>query len=337
MAISPKKTATPPADKIQNSIRRHLLFGVAVVIGLFGVAGGWATLTKISGAVVAPGQLVVEGNVKKVQHPTGGVVDAILVKDGDHVKAQDVLLRLDTTTAKANLAIVSTNVDELQIRRAREMAELSGGDGFALPTELADRADDPNIKANYAQEIAVLKTKSNAMASQKSQLQERVKQLEEEINGVKQQVDAKATETKYVESQLAAQQRLLDQKLAAQQRVDDVHKELARLQGERGSLLATIAQNKGKISETKLQILGLGQDHLTEISKELRETESKLSEANERAIANRDQLTKTEVRAPQDGVIYQLSVHAKGSVVSPSEAIMIIHTYKVCEYKKYFA
>ena len=153
-ALSQPLTA---AEFISRSIRRHVLFGTAVVMVLFGVAGRWAFITQISGAVVAPGQLVVEGNVKKVQHLTGGVVGQLFVKDGDHVNAQDVLIKLDDTSAKANLAIASNSVDELSLRRERLVAEINGSEIFDLPEALRARADDPAIHSLYLQESSVLR------------------------------------------------------------------------------------------------------------------------------------------------------------------------------------
>lgn len=312
------------SDIIQKSIRRHLIFGTLVVLLLFGVAGGWATITQISGAVVAPGQLVVEGNVKKVQHPTGGVVGKLLVKDGDHVKANDILVKLDETSAKANLAILNNSIVEFSIRRARLVAELQGANEFEISAALKSETDEGQIEIIVAQEKAMLSTRYNSRQSLKSQLIERINQLRDEIGGLEDQVAAKQAEAKIVDAQLNTLEKLYGQKLAPLQRVEDAHKEVARLKGEVGSLTGSIAQTKGKISETNLQILQIDQDNLTEVSKELRETESKLSEVSEHAVAARDQLQRIDIRAPQDGVIYQLSVHNVGGVIGPGEAIMTI-------------
>src|SRR6266403_1130797 len=109
-----------------RSIRRHLWAGVLIVALLAGGVGGWAATTEIAGAVIAPGFLVVESNVKKVQHPTGGVVGEIRARDGDRVKAGDIVVRLDETITRANLSIVSKGLDELEARKARLEAERDG-------------------------------------------------------------------------------------------------------------------------------------------------------------------------------------------------------------------
>src|SRR4051812_40156825 len=126
----------------RRSIRRHLLAGVTLVVLLAGGVGGWAATTEFAGAVIASGNLVVETNVKKVQHPTGGVVGELRVRDGDEVKAGDVVVRLDDTVTRANLAIVVKSLDELPARRAREEAERDGANAPGSPAALrAGRSD----------------------------------------------------------------------------------------------------------------------------------------------------------------------------------------------------
>lgn len=312
------------ADRIQRSIRRHLVFGLCVIVLLFGGAGGWAYVTNISGAVVAPGLLVVNGSQKKIQHPTGGIVSKLLVKDGDHVKADAVLVVLDDTSARAKLAILKTSIDELTVRRARLIAEAAAAQDFQLPADLASRREEPALKTIFDQETALFEAGLNARNGQKSQLAERIKQLEDEIAGTERQAKAKEAEAKVVDDQLASLQKLQAQKLVPTTRVEEATKEAARLLGERGQLQAGLAQTKGRISETRLQILQIDQDYLTEVGKQLRETESKLSEAVERSVEAEDQLRRMEVRAPLDGVVYQLAVHTVGGVVGAGEPMMMI-------------
>src|ERR1700688_1443647 len=125
----------------RRSIRLHLIIGLSVVIVLAGGLGGWASTAEISGALIAPGAIVVESNVKKVQHPTGGVVGELLARDGDIVKAGDVVVRLDDTVTKANLAIVTKNLNGLWARAARLEAEQRGLDDIVFPSMLLTRAE----------------------------------------------------------------------------------------------------------------------------------------------------------------------------------------------------
>src|SRR5579863_7205643 len=161
---------------VRLSIRQHLIAGLSVVALLAGGLGGWAATAQISGALIAPGSIVVESNVKKVQHPTGGVVGEVLAHDGDLVKAGDVVVRLDDTVTKANLAIVSKNLDALYARAARLQAEQQGIDKIVFPKELLSRADDPDVKALMASESKLFDVRVNGRTGQKAQLHERITQ-----------------------------------------------------------------------------------------------------------------------------------------------------------------
>ena len=137
----------PAAKKtVRDSIRFHLMLGLGIVLVLAVGLGGWASTVQISGALIAPGQIVVESNVKKVQHPTGGVVGEVRVRDGDTVKAGDIVVRLDETVVKASLAIVVKTLNGLLARGARLEAEQRGIDKIKFPAALTDRADDPDVR-----------------------------------------------------------------------------------------------------------------------------------------------------------------------------------------------
>ena len=184
-------TGKPPT-RAQISIRRHVIFGCAVVAFLGVGLGGWASTAQISGALISQGSLVVDSNVKKVQHPTGGVVGEVRVHDGDRVKAGDILVRLDETVTRANLAIVTKGLTELYARKARLAAERDGADAVEMPKELAGRADDPDVKEALGSERKLFELRRNARIGQKDQLKQRVKQLDEQITGLVAQQDAKA-------------------------------------------------------------------------------------------------------------------------------------------------
>ena len=136
--------------------------------------GGWASTAQISGALIAPGSVVVDSNVKKVQHPTGGVVGEVRVRDGDVVKAGDIVVRLDETVVKANLAIVVKTLNGLLARAARLEAEQRGLDKIRFPAMLTDRADDPEVRDVMASETKLFEVRVFGRAGQKSQLRERV-------------------------------------------------------------------------------------------------------------------------------------------------------------------
>jgi len=262
----------------RGSIRNHLIVGLAVVALLAGGLGGWASTAQISGALIAPGSVVVESNVKKVQHPTGGVVGEVRARDGDVVKAGDVVVRLDDTVTKASLAIVTKNLDGLLARGARLEAEQRGLDKIAFPKTLLERADDPDVKAVTASESKLFEVRVNGRAGQKSQLRERVTQLNEEIAGLTAQEKAKDQEIALVEKELVGVRDLYDKHLVQLSRLTTLERDLARLSGERAQYIASRAQAKGKITETELQIIQVDKDMISDVYKDLRETNDKIGE-----------------------------------------------------------
>src|SRR4051794_29328640 len=174
-----------PRPQAKASIRRHLSAAISLGAILVLGVGGWATMTEISGAVIAPGQLVVESDVKKVQHPTGGGVGELRVREGDTVKLGDVLIRLDETQTRANLDIVLKALDELTARRARDEAERDAAKAVVFPPELLLRkAVDPTVRHLVDGETRLFSARVAGREGQKAQLRERVAQLRQEISGL---------------------------------------------------------------------------------------------------------------------------------------------------------
>ncbi len=309
---------------VRRSIRLHLIVGLAVVVVLAGGLGGWAATQQISGALIAPGQIVVESNVKKVQHPTGGVVGELRARDGDVVKAGDILVRLDDTVTKASLAIVTKNLDALLARAARLEAEQRGLDRITFPPQLLARADDPDVKSLMASESKLFEVRVTGRTGQKAQLRERVTQLNEEVEGLTAQVQSKDQEIALVMKELEGVRQLYEQHLVQISRLTALERDAARLNGERAQYIASRAQTKGKITETELQIIQVDKDMVSEVSKDLRETNDKIGEFVERKVTAEDQLRRVDIRAPQDGMVLQSTVHTVGGVVTAGDAIMLI-------------
>jgi HlyD family secretion protein len=308
----------------RRSMRRHLIAAAVVVLVLVVGVGGWGATAVISGAVVASGSLVVDSNVKKVQHPTGGIVGELRVRDGDHVHAGDIVVRLDETVTRANLAIVTKTLDELIARKARLEAERDGWATIVFPAQLMTGGNDPDRAAAMESERKLFNLRKTARTGQKAQLQERVAQLGEEIAGLTAQQNSKAKEIELVNRELAGVRELWSKNLVQLGRLTALEREAARLDGERGQLIAAAAQAKGKVAETALQILQIDQDLASEVAKELREVDGKIGEFIERKVTAEDQLKRIDVRAPQDGTVFQLAVHTVGGVITAGDPIMLI-------------
>ena len=308
----------------RRSIRVHLAAAVVVAVVLVGGLGGWAATSEFAGAVIAQGQLVVDTNVKKVQHPTGGVVAELNVRDGNIVKAGDVVIRLDDTQTRANLQIVVKGLAELSARKAREEAEIDGMDSITFPSDLVARRDDPEVERLLVGEARLFEIRRKTREGLKAQLNERILQSEEEITGLTAQVESKDRQVEWIKKELQGVRELWAKQLVQFNRVTALEREHARLEGERGQLIAGIAQSKGKISETRIQILQVDQDMRTENGKDLADIRGKTAELVEKKVAADDQLKRIDIRAPQSGMVHQLDVHTVGGVVSAGQQIMVI-------------
>jgi HlyD family secretion protein len=307
-----------------QSIRRHLLGGGIIALLLTAGVGGWAASTELSGAVIASGSVVVDSNVKKVQHLTGGIVGQLLVRDGSRVRAGDVVVRLDETIMRANLAIVVKGLDEMEARQARLAGERDRADKIELPAALLARQNDPDVARAIASERKLFDLRRSARAGQKAQLQERINQLEEEVRAHTALQQAKAEEIELIQRELDGVRTLWNKNLVQLPRLTALEREAVRLKGERAQSFSAAAQARGKITETELQIIQIDQDLSSEVAKELREVDMKIGEFIERQVTAEDQLKHVEIRAPQDGVVHQLAVHTVGGVVTPADPIMLI-------------
>jgi HlyD family secretion protein len=309
---------------MQRSIRAHLVAIAAAAIFLVCGVGVIGATTQLAGAVIAAGTLVVESNVKKVQHPTGGIVGELLVRDGSRVEAGDLLVRLDETMAKANLAMVNKSLAELLARRARLEGERDGADAVEFPEELLQGGAQPDIARVIAGERKLFELRRQAQEGQKAQLRERIAQLNEEVQGYVDQIAAKNKEVELVRRELEGVRELWQKNLIPINRVTALERDAARLEGERGQLISAIAQRKGKVSETELQILQIDRDLRSEVAKELADIRAKIAELIERKVTATDQLQRIDIRAPQSGVVHQLNLHTKGGVIAGGEQLMLI-------------
>jgi membrane fusion protein, type I secretion system len=316
---------TPAQWDTRRSIVRHTLAGLVIVIVLAGGVGGWAGTMTLSGALIAQGSVVVDSNVKKVQHPTGGIVGELRVRDGDRVKQGDIVVRLDDTVTRANLAIVTKGLDELGARKARLESERDGISTVPFSADLLARAaKDPDIAAIVDGERKLFEIRSTARIGQKAQLRQRIEQLNEEVRGLKAQRESKEKETKLIDREKEGVYDLWRQKLVPLTKLTELERAAVRLEGEAAQLIAQTAQTAGKISETELQIIQIDRDLSSEVAKETREIDGKIGEFVERKITAEDQLKRIEIRSPQDGMVFQSNVHTVGGVITAGDAMMLI-------------
>ncbi|QWW69493.1 HlyD family type I secretion periplasmic adaptor subunit [Rhizobium sp. WYJ-E13] len=310
--------------KSQHSLNRHILSVWVLSVALVGGMGGWAASTSLSNAVVGHGTVIIDQNVKKIQHLTGGIVSELMAMEGGHVQAGDVLLRLDSTSVKANLAIIDSNLAQLYVRRARLQAERIGATEFSADDIPANELDIDVSKNLIDGEVQLFNARRSSLVGMRKQLEERKAQLAEEIQGDTLQLASIDEATKLVDQEYDAAAKLYNQKIVTMQKVNGLKRQRVELDGNRGERLSSRAQAEGKIAEINLQILQLDEDRRTENSKDLTDVEAKTAEMQERRIAAVDQMNRLELRAPMSGRIYQLTVHTVGGVVNPGEVLMLL-------------
>lgn len=314
----------PSAPPTRQSLRRHLLTGFVIAGVLVGGVGGWSALASISSAVIASGRVVVESNSKLVQHAEGGIVGEIAVRDGDRVEAGDLLVRLDGTATKANLAIITKQMNALETRRTRLIAERDRNRQLTFPEHLRKQAQADSDFDLLEGERKLFEARWVTLSGQREQLQERITQTRDEIAGLSAQRDAKAREVELTLEELEIIRGLKEKKLIPITQYMALERESAKVQGEHGQLLAEIARTEGRVSETQLQVLQLDKEFREGVLGELRSVETELAELAERRVAALDQLRRLEIQAPQSGIVHQLAIHTRGGVITPGQALMQI-------------
>ena len=323
-AAAPKAPAAAPRSaKVSAAV--PLLAGFLVLLVLVGGFGVWAAMTQISGAVIAAGRIEVDSNRQVVQHVDGGVVDEVLVEEGDTVEKGDVLLRLDPTFVATQLAITEDRLWETSARRARLEAERDGASEVEFSEELlAAAAADPEIEDLVEGQRNLFDARAESRESVKEQLRRRREQIASQIEGIEAQSTATERQAELIGQELGDQQSLLDRGLAQASRVLSLQREDARIEGTRGELAASRAEAAGSITEIDLELLATDTRLREEAITELRDIRAEELELLEQRRATLEQQARLVVRAPVSGVVYGMTVFGAGSVVRPAEPVLYI-------------
>jgi HlyD family secretion protein len=321
----------PPSETMaarsttDRSIRRHVFSGAFVIFGLLGGFGTWSALAEISGAVIAPGRIAVETNARKVQHPEGGVVAELKVREGARVKAGDLLVVLDDTVLRAELAIVSKALDERTAEEARLVAERDDADQVRFPRDLTDRArSSADARDSLDGQQIIFQSRRTARETARTQLSEQIAQLDSLIEGLGAQRAAREQELTLIGEELKGVRELLAKQLVPLTRVIALDRDRTRIEGERGKLFSDIATARGSIAEKKIQMVRLDDEFHSDVVREIAEVRSKINESVERKIAATQRLGRIEIRAPVSGKVHQLNVFTIGGVIGAGEVAMLI-------------
>ncbi|MFV0244143.1 MAG: HlyD family type I secretion periplasmic adaptor subunit [Qingshengfaniella sp.] len=307
------------------SPRHHLMIGAITLAILIGGFGGWATLTTLAGAIIAPGAIEVDQNRQVVQHLDGGVVAEILVTEGDTVGAGDILVRLDGTMLQSELTIVEGQLFELMARRGRLTAERDDDATITFPeTLLRAGQDNPDIATLIDGQKRLFEARLTSLAQETDQLAKRRLQIENQIEGIEAQQLALSRQQDLMREELADQQRLRDQGLAQKSRLLALQREDAQLSGTLGELQASKAEGEGRITELGIESLKLGSARREEAITQLRDLQYREYELAEKRHALIERIARLDIRAPVGGIVYGLAVFAPRSVIRPAEPVLYL-------------
>lgn len=301
---------------------RALWLGWLTLLVMVGGLGAWSVMTTIAGAIVASGRIEVEQNRQVLQHPDGGVVAEILVSDGDQVAAGEIMIRLDGTLLKSELAIAEGQLSEVQARRARLEAEQNDKPEMVLSEDLLQRAlSDPQVAEQIEGQRRLFAARADTVARTVEQLERRKAQTLSQIAGIEAQTQALSLQTDLIGQELADQQSLLAKGLAQAPRVLALEREAARLEGQMGELSAAKAQAEGRITEIDLQILGLAAQRREQANEQLRDIGSSELQLIQRQRALAEQVARLDIRAPASGTVLGLQVTTPRAVIRPAEPV----------------
>ncbi len=304
---------------------KHLTIGMFALVLLVCGLGGWSAFASIAGAVIASGRLEVEANRQVVQHPDGGVVQEILVRDGDVVESGQVLLRFDGSMLQAEQSIIKNQLFGAQARIARLEAERDGKDTIDFGDRLLSeaRANDERNQLLTVQ-TRLFDARAETLERELDQLDARQRQFEKEIAGLEAQKSSTVKQLGLIERELKDQRKLFEKGYARAVKVYELERQQAGLQGQIGEYESEVAETHGRIAEIEIEMLRLGSARREEAISELRALRAEELDLTERHRVTSERLSRLEVRAPRDGVVLDMSVHALRAVVRPAEPIVYV-------------
>ena len=308
-----------------HSARFPLIFGWTASIAMFLGLAVWGTTARISGAVIAPGKVQLEQNRQVIEHPAGGVVAKILVRDGSSVEAGDLLVRLDGTPVLSDLSIVGRQLSEIDIRKARLRAERDGAVEMVFSDALSTLSKQfTDLNRQMRDEVSLFETRRSAQAEAALQHEEQIRQIGFRISGTQAQLSALQQQRDLIGAEIGNQRRLLESGLTRAGRVLALETDEARLAGDVGRLSAEIAELRGKIAAIRLSRLQMETALREEAVAALRNIEFREIELSERQLALENTLSRLDIRSPVAGIVYDTQVFAINSVVRPAEPMMYV-------------
>ena len=316
------RTSAAPAD-LRISLRPAVWASVLGIVLLVGACGTWAARTVISGAVVAQGQVNVQSKPQHIQHLDGGIIASLAVHNGDRVTAGQVLLRLDPTLPRMNRDIAMRRLTDALALRARLESRQAGLDAPTfdypdMPFALPDTA------AQEDRQRRIFEARSAVLRGGRDQLAERQAQIDDQVAGLRAQIDAIAQQLSFLDTDIANKRALAAQSLVRQSDLNDLQRARAEMTGRRAALESQIAQLASARTDAELQTLQAERNFDEAVASDLRDAVAQTEELALQVVNYEAQLDRVEVRAPVDGIVHEMQVTTVGGVVAPGAELMQI-------------
>lgn len=341
---NPEDAAAPPAEATQVSAQeqqrpfplRLIAAGFALIVLFLGSFTGWSMLAPIQGAVVSPGIVSVASHRKQIQHLEGGIVEAILVREGDRVTAGQVLVQLRDVQPAAVLRQLERQYFEAQASVARLLAERDGRKEITFPDDLLARAQDPSVRSVLSGQRTILESRRALIQDRRSLLEHKIAQAREEIKGFAGQTEAKERQRELINEELSGIEEALTKKLVRKSEAFKLRQQLAETDADLSGYRSEIARLEQNILETRLQISEAQAEYIAEIKEELRQQRVELFDLSQKIVAARDVLHRTKIVSPIDGYIVNLQIHTQDGVIAagqpllevvPSEDDLVIYAF----------
>lgn len=304
--------------------RKPMRLGLAAIVLGVGVFGTWAALAPLDAAVVAHGTLVVESKRKTVQHLEGGIIRELLVRDGQSVTEGQPVIRLDPTRAQANVAVAQGQLDAAMALDGRLSAERDKAKDISFAPELLARSSDPQVKQLIDVQRRQFLERRLSLENQIAINDQRIEQLRAQIQGFRVLEQSKLEQIQLYEGQLVGLRDLEKKGFFPKSRLLEMERDLARIKGDRGNDVQSIARSEMAIGETKLQTAQLRQKFTEDVLAQLRDTQNQIADLRQRVVAAQDVLSRLDILAPQSGVVQNMKITTPGGVVQPGQALMEI-------------
>ena len=323
-------TISPPVDafivpeeedfgssRLRTRTRRAFALIGLLVFGFFGLGA----ILKIGGAVVGSGEVTVDSSVRTISHATGGVLTALLVRDGDHVAKDQILMRLDTSVSKVGSQSASTGLDQLLARRARLQAERDEAPAIQFPPEIVHGADS---RETMASERRLFNLRREERRGTLALLGDRIRQYESQIRSFEVQIDATDKQIVLIQPELAGLRKLYARQLVPINRINQMERTAVELQGSKAALESNIAEARAHISETREQMLNVDKSARSDAANALAEVSTQINEQQFRSASAGDTFARSVIRAPQSGVVDRIAFTTLGSAIPAAQPILQI-------------